>query len=114
MENTTSETLKPFEARAEAVLACVFGGLHNCPEIKKVPGEGGRWEVLCRSTLSTFDFDGMTRLVIAAHDNCVRASVMPGGPAAMKIMLHDRKGRTGNMCHRHPTLEQAIESIRWK
>ena len=37
--------MKSFEERAEAVLACVYRGIHHAPEIKKFPGEGGRWEV---------------------------------------------------------------------
>lgn len=121
MNNTTSHQNGPhsseagyattFEKRCEAVLNCVFHGLHHAPDIKKFPGVGGRWEC-STTTLSTFDLDGLTRLVIAAHDQCLRASVTSSGPRLVKIMLHDRKGRDGKMSERHPTMEQAILSIR--
>lgn len=103
---------EPFEVRAERVLACVYRGIHNCDTIKKVPGEDGRWEVNHIGQLSTFDFDCLTRLVISAHDNCVRATVLSSGSRMVKIWIHDRKGREGKMSQRHPTMEQAIESIR--
>lgn len=106
------EELEPFEVRAERVLACVYRGIHHCDTIKKFPGEGGRWEVNHMGQLSTFDFDCLTRLVISAHDNCVRATVLASGPRMVKIWIHDRKGREGQMSQRHPTMEQAIELIR--
>jgi hypothetical protein len=106
-----NELMKTFELRCEAVLNCVFHGMHHAPDIKKVPGVGGRWE--CNTnTLSTYDFDGLTRLVVAAHDQCVRASVAPSGPGLVKIMLHDRQGREGEMSRRHPTMEHAVASLR--
>ena len=108
----SAEILQPFAQRAESVLACVFMGIHHCPEIKKRFPE--MWEVNTMGDLSTFDFDALTRLVISAHDNCVRASVRSSGPRMIKIVLHERKGREGNMSQRHPTLEQAIEYIRPK
>lgn len=105
--------LLPFEERAEAVLACVFWGIHHAPDIKKYPDpDVPQWEVNAPGQLSTFDFDGLTRLVIAAHDQCIRATICQGGPRCVKIMLHDRKGREGNMTHRHPTMEEAIAGIR--
>lgn len=103
---------KTFEERAEAVLACVFQGIHHCPDIKKFPGEGGRWEVNVIGPLSTYDFDALTRLVIAAHHHCIRASVGPSGPRMVKIMLHNRKGREGGMSERHPSLETAMANIK--
>lgn len=105
--------MKTFEERAESVLECVFYGIHHAPDIKKFPSEyGGRWEVNTSGDLSTFDFDGLTRLVISAHDQCIRASVRSSGPRMVKIILHERKGRDGNMSQRHPTIEQAMEVIR--
>ena len=105
---------KPFEERAEAVLACAFYGLHHCPDIKKNPpsGEFARWEVNNPGMLATFDSDCLTRLVVSAHDNCVRVSIQPSGPWMVKIVLHPRYGREGNFSRRHPTIEDAIQNIR--
>ena len=55
-----------------------FLGEHHIPGEVKPWGLG--WCVSCPGTLATFDFDGLTRLVFLAHDRCVRAEVMSGGP----------------------------------
>ncbi len=106
--------LEHFSTRAERVLAKTFRGLHHCPDIHKA-NEGGEfehWWVNTWETLSTFDFDGLTRLVVSAHDECIRAQIMSSGPRMVKIMLHNRKGRDGGFAERHPTIEDAILEIR--
>lgn len=57
--------------------------------------------------LATFDFNGLTRLVILAHDRCIRVDVEPSGPQMLKMFLHHRT-REGLVHERHPTLEEAI------
>lgn len=99
--------LEPFEVRAERVLAITFRGIHHCDKITK--HEWG-WTTLA-DVMATFDFDELTRLVIAAHDECVRVQVSPAGCRRIKLTLHDRK-RVGHIFTRHPTLEQAIEALR--
>jgi hypothetical protein len=101
--------LEPFNVRAERVLACTFRGLHNAPKIHKMDDE--YWEVNHYGELATFDFDGLTRLVVAAHMNCIRAAVMSSGPRMVKIRLHGRRGRDGMMHERHPTIREAVETI---
>lgn len=106
--------IEPFEKRAEAVLECAFYGLHHCPDIKKQPASGdfARWEVNNFGMLATFDSDILTRLVVAAHDKCVRVSIQSSGPRMVKIVLHPRHGREGDFSRRHPTIEDAIAKIR--
>lgn len=103
----------PFETRAEAVLACAFHGIHHCPTIKKKgDADFQRWETNHSGDLATFDFDGLTRLVIAAHFYCVRVSVRSSGPGMIKILIHNRKGRTGSLFSvRHATMTEALETI---
>lgn len=96
--------------KAEAVLAKVYFGLHNVPgKIKDYSPQ--RIEITVPCQFSTFDFDGLTRLVITAHDECVRASFRNGPPRQIVLMFHDRQ-REGGMSQRHPTIEQAIKTIR--
>lgn len=61
---------------------------------------------------ATFDYDGLTRLVIMAHDRCIRAEFQPSGPGMIKVVLHKRHMREGQMHERHPTLEDHIKMIR--
>ncbi len=112
MEN--EEKLKSFSARAEAVLSKTFHGLHHCPKIKKhyEDSEHEMWETNKYGDLSTFDFDDLTRLVISAHDECIRAAVCPSGPGMVKIRLWPRTCREGKNYERHSTIETAIERLR--
>ncbi len=111
---TTDETIlaAPFETRAEQMLSCVFGGMHHVYSLKKTPGPYPFWTCIHHGDFSTFDFDVLTKLVLAAHHYCVRASISNGGPRAVKIMLHPRKNRDGGFSERHPTMQQAIERFR--
>jgi hypothetical protein len=96
-------------SEAIAFFAALFYGEHHTPEIKPF---GMGWCVMPYDrSLSTFDFNGMTRLVLLAHDRCIRAEVSMAG-MKLRIAIHKRHGRDGEMSHRHPTIESAIESIR--
>ena len=101
--------LKAFEVRAENLLATVFGGMHHVERLKKYPRY---WTCVQSGDFATYDFDTLTRLVFAAHDNCCRVSIGNGGPYRMKIMVFDRK-RTGGISERHPTVEQALADWRF-
>lgn len=61
--------------------------------------------------LATFDFDGLTRLVFAAHDAAARVDVGPAGPSYVRICLYLRE-REGGVSRRHPTLEAAVAEWR--
>jgi len=101
--------VKSLKEKAEAVLANTYFGLHHVPG--KIKDLGHRVEVTVPCNLATFDFDGLTRLVIGAHDECVRVGLRNGPPRKIVIMFHDRN-REGGFTQRHPTMEDAIKSIR--
>ena len=61
---------------------------------------------------ATYDFDGLTRAVIMAHDRCIRFEIRPCTPQLLKLTLWQRKGRDGAMHDRHPTMEDAIAAAR--
>lgn len=100
--DTTMEDAREFFAE-------YYFGDHHIPSPIKPFGQG--WMVYELNDISTFDFDNMTRLVFLAHDRCFRASCKQHGPGRLAIIIHKRK-RTGNMCERHPTLEEAVS--KWK
>jgi hypothetical protein len=115
MTLTPEET--PFKERAEKVLSIAFGGLHN---IKR---ERIHWYYLLTENecceyntyeeLATYDGDILTRLVVSAHDECVRVAISASTPSMVKIQIWPRHLRNGGrMWERHPTMEQAIEKIR--
>jgi len=98
--------------KAEDFFSILYRGKHHLPSKVKPFGEG--WSILYYGDIATYDFNFLTRLVFLAHDKCIRASVMQGGPGRIKIALHQRGGREGNMYNRHPTIESALEKWRLK
>jgi len=88
-----------------------YRGEHHIPNYK--PKQYGYGFCVChdRGGLATFDFNELTRLVIMAHDKCIRVEIMPKGRDTMIIGIWKRE-REGSMSHRHPTLEDAIEAFR--
>ena len=77
---------------------------------------GGGWPMLGVNIrtggFATWDFDQLTRLVIGAHDECIRLQIAPSGPGMLSVMMWPREDREGNMSKRHPTIEQAITDYR--
>lgn len=61
---------------------------------------------------ATFDYSGLTEAVVMAHDRCIRLEILPSGPGMLKLAFSKRHGRDGAFHERHPTIEQAIATIR--
>lgn len=94
------------------LLADLYGGFHHVPTNAIRQFGKGISISHYRFHLATFDYDQLTRLVVLAHDRCIRAEVEGGGPGQLKIILHKRHHREGRMNERHPTLEDNVASIR--
>jgi len=97
------------ESEAIAFFSEFYRGEHHFPAKVKPYGLG--WSISHFGPLATFDGDDLTRLVILAHDRCIRAQVEQGGPNRLRIAIWKR-AREGSTYERHPTIEQAIEAFR--
>lgn len=83
-----------------------YHGEHHIPSTIKPFGSG--WVVIHnRGDLATFDFNGLTRLVLMAHAKQIRVSIMPYNFNSFKIAIWQRK-LEGAFDERHPTIETAI------
>lgn len=96
---------------ATEFFSVLFHGEHHIPGDVRPFGRG--WKVNCYSgRLSTFDFNDLTRLVLLAHDRCVRVEIVQGGPGRIGVAIWQRHSRVGDFASRHPTIEQALADWR--
>jgi hypothetical protein len=94
------------------MLAHLARGFHHLAGPIKRCGSGV--SVSWRTGMATWDFSELTRLVVMAHDRCIRAEITQGGPGLLKVLLHKRHTREGDISRRHPTLEEHIALCRPK
>lgn len=88
-------------------------GVYNLPiNWRKAEFVSGASIFAIRSSMATFDFNQMTRLVILAHDYCVRVEVSARTVRYLELMFHDRKPDGIEIWERHPTIEAAIAAVR--
>ncbi|QIG68671.1 hypothetical protein EVB67_021 [Rhizobium phage RHph_TM3_3_14B] len=110
------DRLTDFNRRAIGLLCRGFGlGPWNIP----VNWDRVKWGSECHTEfvtsghgLATWDFNRLTRLVIGAHDECIRVEISPRAFRYLSIEMWPRQGREGCMSVRHPTIEEAIASYR--
>ena len=90
------------QERYDFVVRHAFGGWHHVGE-PKAHGDGIKF--LITHEVSTFDFDVMTRLVVAAHAVLVRVTVQCGAPRALAVLMYPRVscGEGVQMSKRHPS-----------
>ncbi len=96
--------------KAEAVLSLVYRGKHHIPA--RVKDCGYYIEVNVYMGMASYDFDHLTRLVVGAHDYCVRVEILSSGPGLLKLRFADRQRMAPNSMESHPRLEPAIALIR--
>lgn len=98
------------QEQATKFFADFYGGEHHIPGFKpKQDGYG--WSVKHdRGDLATYDFTGLTRLVLMGHEQCIRVSIEGVKNGVMKISIWQRQ-REGAMHERHPTIEDAISKF---
>lgn len=93
--------------RAMAVIDYAFGGLNNAPHLKETELMGEKfWTVKTRDVVATFDDGVLTRLVVAAHQYCVRVSISGTDNGRLNIVLQPRWQRLGGEAdQRHPDVD---------
>jgi len=110
VERRLGRPLRDVEKELVTVLCAGFAtGAHNIhPDwsILKRCGVGASMSVSA-SWLNTWDTNGLTRLVFAAHDRCCRVELRPAGPHRISIRVWKR-ARAGGLARRHPTLREAL------
>jgi hypothetical protein len=62
--------------------------------------------------LSTFDYDQLTRLVLLAHERCVRVHLRPRKRRRIEIVITRRDRISDSLSETHPTIEEAVAHFR--
>jgi hypothetical protein len=96
------------------ILGNVYLGIYHMRQndLDKVDWKNDRYIVIrIRDELSTYDFNRLTLLVIACHEEAVRVEISGRAKNHLQLMFHKRR-RNGSVFERHPTIEQAIASYR--
>lgn len=73
-------------------------------------GKGVRFTV--RNTFSTFDTDGLTALVLGAHDLAIRVEIGASNPTHLSIAMHPRERWHRSQWGRHPSIHQVLAGRR--
>lgn len=110
---STLEQLGPdFRANVERWCDRVFRGIyHISRELKRAQFDGFNFTFCHYGVVATYDFDELTRMVICAHDLCLRLEVSAAAPKYLRISLSQRTP-DGDYYHRHPTIEEAVVNLR--
>lgn len=94
------------------MLSDLCGGMHHVGGKVKPCGKGILINLNYGFCAATFDYDGLTKAVLMAHERCIRFEILPSGPRMLQLHFHKRHKRDGQMHERHPTIEEAIEGYR--
>lgn len=101
--------------RSADLLGYVFRGIyHISAAAQKVDwSDQFNIKVVVLGGIATFDNSVLTRLVIAAHDACLRVEIEGVSSwGYLRLWISHRHGRAGEFWQVHPTIEDAIERER--
>ena len=88
------------EERFNVVVNHAFDGWHHVGD-RKPTGRGGV-QFTTFGGIATFDFNQLTKLVVACHVVRVRAEIAQSGPRMLKIYLNPRENKPESWSQHHP------------
>jgi hypothetical protein len=94
------------------MLADLFYGFHHVMGKIKPDRAGIKIGVPEGNWAMSYDYDGLTRAIVMAHDRSIRFRISPAGVDQLKLHFEKRHKREGEMTESHPTIETAIARIR--
>ncbi len=108
-------TMSEFGKTVADILGHVWRGIYHMDTdlLEKVDWSRDGLVVSIRNgeQLATFDYSQLTELVLLCHDHGIRLGIFAEFGGRLRLAFHQRR-RDGGMSERHPTLEEAITSIR--
>jgi len=92
-----------------SLLADVFGGEHNLIGELRSCGKGVRY--FTNLSLSTYDTDELTLIVLLAHKRAIRVCIGAGDESRIEITLHKRSHGVEKQYQNHFTIDEAIDRM---
>ncbi len=105
---TTTERMSREEG--ELFFSDFYCGKHHFPS--KLREWGWGFSMNHYGDLSTTDFDGLTRLVLMAHDRCVRVELIACNMQYTRIAISRRDPKSTSIMEGHPTIERSLAAWR--
>jgi hypothetical protein len=108
-------TLSPLGEKAANLLGWVYRGIYHMPtNILRAKWDDPRFVevILFARPISTFDDDSLTRLVVGAHDLCLRVEIQGASPHCLRLWFSERSREGRDIYHYHPTIEEAVQRVR--
>lgn len=110
---TPEELRSPLGVKVLAMMERIFGGAYNHSTLREVDWSDPRCiEIRWPNELATYDFDHLTRLVIACHDEAIRLEISPRSNRYLTLLFHQRSHDGKRVFDHHPTIEAAIAKER--
>jgi len=117
LRDAARKELSPFGAEVADILGQVYRGIYHIR--REVLHDRCDWRdpwrielVVSDSGMSTHDFNHLTALVILCHDRCVRLAIEGCARNWLRLVFTRREGRDGSTYQNHPTLGEAVKSVR--
>ncbi len=115
IKTSLKKQMSPLGEKVADLLGDVFYGIYHLDHraLDRVNWDDDVYVeyIMSYKSLSTVDFDELTRLVVLAHDAALRLDIRSVAPKRMALLFHQRT-REGDVCHRCPTMEDHIALIR--
>jgi hypothetical protein len=92
----------------------VWCGIYHIDDLflRKVDWTNKNWiRISIFGGLNSYDDDKLTRLIILAHDRCLRVEINPCNFNHLELLFHQRE-RVGDFYSRMPTMEDHLAEIR--
>lgn len=114
IESAQKKALSDFGVRVADLIGQLTRGVyHVADEVRKMDwGSDHYIEWRTRWPLATTDSDGLTELVVLAHDRCIRVEIEGCSQWTVKVIFTPRVWGEQDPCLAHPAIEPHIAAIR--
>lgn len=114
IQSALDRSCSPLGKEVADVLGAAFYGIYhlNHSSLLKVEWENPIY--ICINldiSLSTFDNNYLTRLVVFCHDRMLRMEIDGKGPGWLQLLFHMRSSRAGRIDQRCPTIDDHVKLI---